>query len=266
MEKYIETNRAHWDDAVAPHVASQFYDVASFKAGRNALLPIERAEVGDVSGKSLLHVQCHFGMDTLSWALLGARATGIDFAPSAIAQARALATELGIEARFIESNVYELPDKLDERFDIVFASYGVTCWLPDFPVWAKVVAGFVKPGGFVYLIDAHPVLTMLDYEKPLPALRFSYFDTGPALDQSDGTYATAERLAHDTTYQFQHTTEELINAFIDADLRIDFVHEFPYAAWAALPAMQKRTDGYYSLPDGVLSVPLMMSIKASSPP
>src|SRR5688500_15473841 len=156
MQEHIDTNRAHWDEAVPAHVASEFYDVASFKAGRNTLLPVELAEVGDVAGRTILHLQCHFGMDTLSWARLGAVVTGVDFSAPAIEHARALAAELRIEARFIESNIYELPLKLDERFDIVFASYGVTVWLPDFAAWAKVAAHFVKPGGFLYLLDGHP--------------------------------------------------------------------------------------------------------------
>jgi ubiquinone/menaquinone biosynthesis C-methylase UbiE len=259
----METNRAHWDDAVPHHVASEFYDVASFKAGRNALLPVELAEVGDVAGKTMLHLQCHFGMDTLSWARLGATVTGVDFSAPAIARARELATELGIEARFIESNIYELPSKLDERFDIVFASYGVTVWLRDFAAWAKVAAHFVRPGGVVYLLDGHPLISVLDFDQPTPAFKTSYFDRTPQVWKGDGTYATAQKLEHNSTVEFQHTVGDIITAFAEVGLRIDFVHEFPFAAWAALKSMTKGNDGYYRFPPDVPEVPMMMSLKAT---
>jgi SAM-dependent methyltransferase len=213
----------------------------------------------------MLHLQCHFGMDTLSWARLGAKVTGVDFSARAIEQARALAAELKIEARFIESNIYELPSKFDERFDIVFASYGVTVWLPDFAAWAKVAARFVMPGGFIYLLDGHPAMGMLDFDRPLPAIKGSYFDRAPQVWQGEGTYATAEKLDHNTTVEFQHTTGDIVTAFADSGLRIDYVHEFPFAAWAALKGMTKADDGYFHFPPDVPQVPMMMSIKASKP-
>jgi ubiquinone/menaquinone biosynthesis C-methylase UbiE len=265
MNEYIQTNRAHWDDAVPHHVGSEFYDVASFKAGRNTLLPVELTEIGDVAGKTMLHLQCHFGMDTLSWARLGAKVTGIDFSAPAIEQARALATELGIEARFIESNVYELPDRLDERFDIVFASYGVVPWLPDFAAWAKVAAHFVRPGGFVYLLDGHPLMSVFDFDQPVPAFKASYFDRTPQSSEGEGTYATDRKLEHNATFEFQHTVGDIVTAFADAGLRVEYVHEFPFAAWAALKSMTKGDDGYYRFPPGVPEVPLMMSLKATKP-
>src|SRR3954452_15106402 len=131
MDEHRTVNRAHWDEATDVHVASDFYDVASFKAGTNRLHGIERAELGDVSGKSLLHLQCHFGLDSLSWARLGAQVTGIDFSANAIELARSLSEQTGIPARFIQTNIYDLPEVLSEQFDVVFTSYGVISWLPD---------------------------------------------------------------------------------------------------------------------------------------
>jgi SAM-dependent methyltransferase len=151
MQTYYDTNRQNWNERAAIHARSRFYDLDGFRAGRNALLPIERAEVGDVAGKSLLHLQSHLGDDTLSWARLGARVTGVDFSEEAIATACGLRDELGLDARFLHANIYDLPDLLNEQFDIVFTSYGVLCWLHDIPRWAQVAAGFVKPGGFLYL-------------------------------------------------------------------------------------------------------------------
>src|SRR5512136_2825848 len=139
------------------HVRSPFYDVAGFKAGKNSLKSVELAEVGDVGGKRLLHLQCHFGMDTLSWARLGARVTGVDYAPQAIDLARELAREAGLEADFICASIYDLPERLTGTFDIVFTSYGVLCWLPDLPAWGRVIAHFLRPGGIFYIADGHPI-------------------------------------------------------------------------------------------------------------
>ena len=130
-EQYFEANRKHWDEVVPIHVASGLYDVASFKAGASRLKPVEREELTGVRGKGLLHIQCHFGLDTLSWAREGAVVTGIDFSEPALEAARSLAEECGVEARFIQSDVYSLPEKLAEQFDIVFTSYGAICWLPE---------------------------------------------------------------------------------------------------------------------------------------
>ena len=147
MNEYFEANRRHWDEVVPIHMRSALYDVDSFKAGTSKLKPVEREELRDVRGKTMLHLQCHFGLDTLSWGREGAVVTGVDFSEPAIDAARELAAETGIEARFILSEVYSLPDRLSEEFDIVFTSYGAICWLPDISRWAGVVARFLNPGG-----------------------------------------------------------------------------------------------------------------------
>lgn len=154
----MQANRRHWDELVSIHLRSEFYDVASFVGGRSTLLSIESEEVGDVTDKTLLHLQCHFGMDTLSWARVGATVTGVDFSGEAVKAARRLADEVGLAERasFIESNIYALPDNLSGQFDVVFTSYGVLGWLPDIEGWARVAAHFVKPGGFFYIAEVHP--------------------------------------------------------------------------------------------------------------
>ncbi len=188
----METNRRHWDEAVAHHVASDFYDVASFRAGRSSLLPLERAELGDVRGKTMLHLQCHFGLDTLSWAREGAIVTGVDFSTEAIRTARSLAAELDLDARFIETNVYDLPNVLDGQFDIVFASYGVIAWLPDVETWTRIAASYVAPGGTFYIAEIHPLLNSIWDSTAADdvRMRHSYFGSDPQLDEEDGTYAT----------------------------------------------------------------------------
>ena len=152
----IEVNRRNWNERTPVHVASDFYDVEGFKAGRITLSDLEREGVGDARGRSLLHLQCHFGLDTLSWARLGARVTGVDLSDDAIATARRLNAELGLDARFIRANVFDLPEVLDEEFDVVYTAMGVLVWLPDLTAWARVVARHLKPGGLFYLLETHP--------------------------------------------------------------------------------------------------------------
>jgi SAM-dependent methyltransferase len=266
VQEYIENNRKLWDGMVPVHVASEFYDVASFKAGRSSLMRVERDEVGAVDGKTLLHLQCHFGMDTLSWARLGAEVTGVDFSGPAIAKARELATELGISARFIETDVYSLSEVLQGQFDIVFASYGVICWLPDFRRWAEIAAGCLKPGGFFYLIDFHPFANTLDDESPERPMRLRYpYRSGgvPMVFEDDGTYADRDAvLPHKRSYEFNHSIGEIVTALCDAGLGIDYLHEFPFAASQRFPEMTKGDDGYYHLPEEG-TVPLMFSVKAT---
>jgi SAM-dependent methyltransferase len=156
-EQWREANRAHWDERVPIHVSGEFYDVAGFKAGREPLRPFEISEVGDVGGKDLLHLQCHFGIDTLSWVRRGARAVGLDFSLPAIVQARKLAAELALEAEFVHSDVYNAPNALDGRvFDVLYTGLGAIYWLPDIPRWARVVSSLIRPGGFLYLSEFHP--------------------------------------------------------------------------------------------------------------
>src|SRR3954464_11903705 len=154
-DEYIQSNRKLWNDWTGIHAQSEFYDVESFKEGKFRLHPIEKEELGDVRGKTLLHLQCHFGLDTLSWANLGAIVTGADFSDKAIDLARELSRETGLPATFICSNIYDLPAALEGQFDIVFTSHGVLGWLPDMPNWGKVVAHFLKPGGTFYVAEVH---------------------------------------------------------------------------------------------------------------
>ncbi|HEX5369519.1 MAG TPA: class I SAM-dependent methyltransferase [Dehalococcoidia bacterium] len=266
--EYIETNRLHWDEAVPIHLASDFYDVASFKRGRTSLLPLERDEVGEVRGKTLLHLQCHFGLDTLSWAREGALVTGVDFSRPAIEAARKLGRELGIEARFIESNIYELPSALDGQFDLVFTSYGVLCWLPDIEAWARVVARYVKPGGSFYIVDGHPLYNMIWDSSSAGELRLghSYFGGEPMPSLEDGTYADrTARLQNNRTYEFDHGLGVIVTSLISAGLEIEFLREHPFSGFEALPGMTKGSDGFYHLPPDVPPIPILFSLRATKP-
>lgn len=264
----MAANRMNWDERVSIHVGSDFYNVAAFKAGATTLLPVELSEVGDVRGKTLLHLQCHFGLDSLSWAREGAVVTGVDFSGEAIDTARGLAQELGIPARFIESNVYDLKEALTGTFDVVLASYGVLVWLPDIPEWGRIVASFVRPGGFLYIIDGHPFFhTFADSPSGMDLRLLNRYFTGEALSyEEDGTYAdTNAKLEHKRQYEFQHTLGGIVTSLVGAGLQVEFLHEFPFSAYAALPDMEKGDDGYYRLKEHDGLVPFLFSLKARKP-
>jgi ubiquinone/menaquinone biosynthesis C-methylase UbiE len=266
---YIDANRRHWDEVVPLHAASAFYDVPSFKAGASTLKHVEREEVGDVRGKTLLHVQCHFGMDTLSWAREGAVVTGVDFAPQALETAASLADEIGMAARWVQSSVYDLPDVLDEQFDIVFTSYGALSWLPDIPRWGRTLAQFVKPGGFLYVAEFHPAAYIFDDTEGLDDLRVKYLyfpSSEPFKEDGEATYAAAAPgLVHRDTYSWPYTIGDVVTSLADARLRIEYLHEFPFSTYQFLPITHEMPDGSVRLKQHDGSVPLLFSVKATTP-
>ncbi len=269
MNEYTEVNRRHWDEVVPVHARSEFYDVASFKAGQTKLKSVELAELGDVKGKSLLHLQCHFGLDTLSWAREGAIVTGTDFSEQAIETARALADETGIDARFVASDLYALPDNLHGQFDIVFTSYGVLGWLPDARGWAQVAAHFLRPGGTFYIVEFHPFAKVFDDSPDATDLtvHYPYFtlDEPMRFELNEGTYAASAKLEHRVNYEWWHPIGEIVTALIDAGLRIEFLHEFPFSTYRSLPLTEIVADGTVRLTKHDGSVPLLFSIKATKP-
>jgi SAM-dependent methyltransferase len=266
-QPFLETNRARWNELTGIHARSAFYDVAGFKAGKCTLRPLEVAELGDVTGKSLLHLQCHFGLDTLSWARRGAQVTGIDFAQEAVALATSLARELELPARFVCSDLYESPKVVTERFDVVFTSYGAICWLPDLTRWARIIAHFLKPGGTFYMAEIHPFAFVFDDRKEATELRvaYSYFhEKEPLAWQSAGTYADRNADVKNTmSYVWNHPVGDVLNALVGAGLRLEFMHEFPYCVCGLMPFMEQGADGWWRLKDDDGKVPLLFSLKAT---
>ena len=266
MDKYQEANRKNWDDRVPIHYNSEFYNVARFRRTRCSLGKLEQEELGEVRGRSLLHLQCHFGMDSLSWAEKGARVTGIDFSGDAIEQARALATELSIPATFHQCNVYDVPRVVEARFDIVFTSYGVLCWLPDLGEWAQIVAEMMRPGGVFLIVDGHPAADMLD-PGPEGALvvRRDYFHEGPQRNDEGATYTGSEPLAHAEQYEWSHGIGQIVSCIAATGLRIEHLHEFGFGMFGRFPGMEKRPGGGWWLPVGQPKVPQLFSLKAHKP-
>jgi SAM-dependent methyltransferase len=270
-DKAIQANRVRWNEVTPIHARSAWYRLEEFKRGASTLDPIALAEVGEVSGQSLLHLQCHFGLDTMSWARLGARVTGVDLADDAIDLARRLSQELDIEARFVRANLYDLPAVLGDRFDIVFSSWGVLCWLPDLPSWAGVVANHLVPGGFFYLLDGHPLLNLFDDNQGVTELRVNdrsggYFhDPQPTWWPPGGDYADPTARTVSPSYEWRHSLGEIIGALTGAGLQIDFLHEHQVIESQHLPFLEQGPDRWWRLPLGHPAIPLSFSIKATMP-
>lgn len=256
-----DLNRAWWDERVPLHVASDFYDVEGFKAGANTLRPFELEEVGDVSGRSLVHLQCHFGLDTLSWARLGARVTGLDFSSPAVEAARAVATDTGLDAEFVAASVYDAPAALGgRRFDLVYTGLGALNWLPDLQGWAEVVARLVAPGGFLYLSEFHPISDVFGDEDL--TIAHDYFQTDPLLFDDPGTYADLEaHTDHNRTEEWVHPLGDVVSAVIDAGLAIELLHEHDHTLFPRWPFLEKDGDSY-RFPAGQARLPLMYSLRA----
>jgi 2-polyprenyl-3-methyl-5-hydroxy-6-metoxy-1,4-benzoquinol methylase len=256
---YFEANKEAWNKRTGVHKDSAFYDIETFKSGKTSLKPIEQKELGEVSGKSLLHFQCHFGLDSLSWAREGADVTGIDFSEDAIEYARQLSEELNIPADFICCNIYDLPQHLSKTFDIVFTSYGVLGWLPDLDKWAKTIAHFVKPGGIFYLIEFHPVVWMMDehFEK----IKCYYHNAETISEIQTGTYADKDATIEYEEHSWNHSLSEVVNALIKNGLQIQFLNEFSFSCYKCFDRLIEGEDGYWRVKGLENKIPMMYSIK-----
>lgn len=264
-----ELNRAMWDAKTPAHLRSPIYDVDGFKAGRLSLRSREIIDLGDVSGKDLVHLQCHIGLDTLSWARLGARVTGLDFSEPAVQAATALARDIGVEARFVMSDVYDAPAALNgSTYDIVYTGVGALCWLPDMSRWAGVVRDLLRPKGQLYLFEFHPVIWMLESSSTTELeIRYSYFTPheghreAGAVDYADAsTPASAE-----STVQWNHPIGEVVTALTNAGLRIDSLHELDREVLRRWEMMEPTEDGLFRMPSIKPSLPLMYVLCAHRP-
>ena len=265
-EEWREKNRESWDERVPIHVSGPFYDVASFKAGEERLQPFEIEEVGDVSGKDLVHLQCHFGIDTLSWARRGARVAGLDFSGPAVETARSLASELGLDATFVQSDVYEAVDALEGRlFDVVYTGRGALNWLPDLGPWAEVVAALVRPEGFLYLAEFHPFTDVFGDDDL--TVEHDYFQgEAPQVWDEPGTYADLEaETRHNLTYEWNHPLGEVVSAVISAGFTVELLNEYDYTMFPRWPFLEKSGFDTYRLPEGKPRLPLMYSLRARKP-
>lgn len=263
MKDYTRINKKWWNDVTAIHASSKLYNLDRFKKGKTSLEAIELKEVGKVKGKKLLHLMCHFGMDTLSWARLGAVVTGVDISDSAIKIAKKISKEIDTPSTFICADIYDLPRVLHGKFDIIFCSYGVLCWLSSIKKWARIINHFLIQGGMFYIVELHPFTNILSYDFKID---YKYFHKGPDIDDSEGTYADWSASIKGETYIWSHTISDVINALIGQGLRIEFVHEFPYTMYDQFPGLMTRNEkGQYVFKNKKIQIPLLFSLEAVKP-
>jgi len=210
FQKAFETNKETWNKKVAVHAASDFYDVAGFKNGKSTLNKFDLKALGNVKDKRLLHLQCHFGLDTLSWSRMGAKCVGVDISDVAIKKAETLNKDLNLDAKFICCNVLDTSQHILETFDIVYTSYGVIGWLPDLKPWAKMIFERLKTGGVFYIAEFHPIAWMFDYTVSPPKMKFGYQQNTAIYEEYEGTYADTESKMISKEYGWNHSLAEVI--------------------------------------------------------
>ena len=252
---YLQINKDTWDKRTEIHVKSDFYNVDGFLGGDNTLNDIELSEIGSVEGKSLLHLQCHFGLDTLSWARKGAQVTGVDLSSSAIDKATELADMAELTAKFVCSDVYSYAEKSDEQFDIVFTSYGVICWLPCLNKWANLIADKLKAGGTFYMAEFHPVFDIVS--------GYSYFAKDEPDVEQESTYSENAGEETSTVVLWPHPISEVLNALIKAGLQIEHFNEFDCSPYDCFDGLVETTEGKFVMKKAGQLVPLVYSIKAT---
>lgn len=269
MTDAADVNRARWDELAGVHGQDDYYDVDGFLTGHLALTARERVEVaaaiGDVAGVDLLHVQCHFGLGTLSWARLGARVTGLDFSAVAVERARRLAKAAGIAGRFLQADAQQPPDELTAGFDLVFASYGVLCWIADVRAWMRAAATALRPGGKLVLIDGHPLTQMVDSVDPV-AFGFPYQGGAPQRFRSASFYASsAVGLRTRETVEYPHGLGEIVTAAVTAGLRIDALTEYLDADGpeGRQEEMVHGGDGQWRMVIGGEPIPVQYALRAT---
>ena len=257
---YIEINRALWNKRTDAHLQSGFYNLKEFLAGAISLNPVELELLGDVQGKSILHLQCHFGQDSISLARMGAKVTGADLSDIAVSRARELAAQTGADAGFVCCDIYELPQHLEGRFDIVFTSYGTIGWLPDLERWAEVVSHFLKPGGRFVFVDFHPVVWMFDND--LKEVAYRYFNSGPIIETESGTYADRDADIRQPSVGWNHSISEVVNSLIAKGLAIWALDEFDYSPYNVLRNSVEEAPKQFRVAHFGNKIPIVYSIVA----
>ncbi len=259
-EEYINVNRQSWNNRTAAHLESAFYDVNTFLEGKSSLNEIETDLLGDVNGKIILHLQCHFGQDTISLARLGARVTGVDLSDEAILAAKNLAEKAGVSANFICCDVYDLPDHLNEHFDIVFTSYGVIGWLPDLDKWAKIISHFLKPGGILVFAEFHPVVWMFD--NNFKEVAYRYFKDEPIVENESGTYADREADLELTTITWNHSIAEVLSSLFKSNIAVTSFQEYDYSPYNCFRNTIEAEPGKFRISHMKNYIPMVYSLKA----
>lgn len=257
---YLEKNRAAWNQRTISHIESDFYDQQSFLEGRNSLNPFELDLLEEVKGKKILHLQCHFGQDSISLSRMGADVTGVDLSDQSIAEAKKAAAQVGTNTRFFQNDVLSFPKVHDEKYDIVFTSYGTIGWLPDVKEWAKVVKHFLKPGGFLLIVEFHPVVWM--YDDDFQKVIYPYFNKEAILETEKGSYASKE-----ANYEFEyvgwnHPISDVMNAVIGEGLSIEVFNEYDHSPYDCFGPTEEFEKGKFRIKHMGNHLPMVYALKA----
>jgi len=228
-ENYLEINRQSWNNKVDIHLNSDFYNQQGFLEGKSSLNEIELPLFCDLNGKSVLHLQCHFGQDSISLSRFGAEVTGVDLSDKAIEKAREIAAKMKSDTTFICSDIYDLPNHLDQQFDFVYTSYGTIGWLPDLDKWAKIVSRFLKPKGKFIFVEFHPVVWMFDDD--FKSIGYNYSNSGPITETFEGTYAEKSADLSQEYVMWNHGISEVVNSLISNGLELNSLDEFDYSPY-----------------------------------
>lgn len=258
---YREINRKSWNSRVDSHVGSDFYNMNDFLEGKSSLKGIESRLLGDINGLSILHLQCHFGQDTLSLQRMGAKCVGVDLSDKAIEKARELNAQLNLKSEFVACDVYEAPEHIHDKFDIVFTSYGTVGWLPDLNRWAKVISGFLKPGGKLVFVEFHPVVWMFDSD--FKNIEYRYFKSQPIVEEEEGTYADRDADFSTKSVSWNHGLGEVVTALLSAGLSIDSFREYDYSPYDNFKNMIEFEKGKFRLGHLGDKIPMIYSLTAS---
>jgi SAM-dependent methyltransferase len=262
---YFDKNRHAWNLKTAVHKQSAFYDLDSFKAGKNSLNQLECAWLGDVKGKTLLHLQCHFGMDSISWARLGAKVTGVDLSDEAVKLATELAAAEKADAQFVCCNVYDTRAHVPDTFDIVFTSYGTIGWLPDLNKWAEVIAHSLKPGGRFLIVDFHPVLWMFSNDFKEVVYPYNSEVNEPIVEQEEGSYTNRDAAISYTTYGWNHGLAKIMQSLMAQGLELKRFEEHTYSPYPCFQNIEQGNDGFWRIKGFGDKLPMMYGIEMVKP-
>ena len=243
--KYIDINRKLWNGKTGIHYKSKFYNVENFKKGKSSLNPPELELLGKIKNKSILHLQCHFGLDSISMARMGAKVTAIDFSDKAIKTARLLNSEMNTDVNFVCSNIYDIKNVIKQKFDIVYTSYGVIGWLPDLNKWGKIISGYLKEDGFFCMVEFHPFVFLFDEE--FNRIKYPYFNNGVILEEIKGTYADRKADFKHKSCEWSHPLSEVFESLTNNRLRIESFKEYPFSVYNCFNKTVKSKNGYWEI-------------------
>lgn len=259
-QDYLEINKKLWDDKTDIHYNSEFYDVESFISGRNSLNSIEMELLGDISGKSILHLQCHFGQDSISLARMGARVTGVDLSEQSVKRAKELNELTKTDVSFLLSDVYKVHEKLDNQFDIVFTSYGTVGWHPDLSKWANIIQKFLKPRGMFLIVDFHPVVWM--FSDDFREIQYKYSDPEPIIEEYTGTYTDRNADINCKSLCWNHGLADIANSLIKKGLKINDFQEYFYSPYDCFQNTVEIENGKFQIKGLEGKIPMLYSIVA----